>query len=325
MSLEQYQVHAISMSEIFSDDQFNCRGTISVVDVQDLASDIKLNGLQFPICVQPAADVKGYVPEGKKYRIIAGHRRHRAYMILHAQDKSNPMYQSIPAMVKTGLTEIQALIHNLNENLKREELNILQEANALRRMKELGLGQEDAATAVGKTRSWVQIRYTLLELPEVIQQEAAAGILNQQQIKQIYSLGTDDERFAAVRKIKMALENGQKGLAVGKKPEQDPYKKKRRQKNEIMDMIQYIAKETPIGWGLVTVMAGWCNGDASTAALYLAISEECKKRGVPYEIPVEELNKVAGGTTATPTSPKVSDFDDDLPAATGDAGVVAQR
>jgi ParB/RepB/Spo0J family partition protein len=322
MNLDQYQVQAIPMNEIFSDDQFNCRGTISVVDVQELASDIKLNGLQFPICVQPAADVHGYIPEGKKYRIIAGHRRHRAYMIL---EKTDAKYKLIPAMVKTGLTEIQALIHNLNENIKREALNILQEANALRRMKELGLGQEDAALAVGKTRSWVQIRYTLLELPEVIQQEAAAGILNQQQIKQIYSLPSDDDRYAAVRKIKQALENGQKGLAVGKKPEQDPYKKKRRQRNEVQEMMHYIAKETPIGYGLVTVMAGWCNGDASTAALYLAISEECKKRGVPYQIPVEELNKVAGGSTAVPASSKVSDFEDDLPAATGESGVVAQR
>lgn len=323
MSLDEYQVHAIPMNEIFSDDQFNCRGTISVIDVQELAADIKLNKLQFPICVQPAADVKGYVPAGKKYRIIAGHRRHRAYLFLHLQDKNDPRYQTIPAMVKTGLSEIQALVHNLNENLKREALNILQEANALRRMKELGLGQEDAAIAVGKTRSWVQVRYTLLELPDVIQQEAAAGILNQQQIKQIYSLPTDDERFAAVRKIKMARDNGMKGLGVGKKPQDDPYKKKRRQKNEVQEMMMYIAKETPIGFGLVTVAMGWANGEASTAALYLSISEECKKRGVPYQIPVESLNKAAGGSTAEAANHKVNDFD--LPAATGDANVVAQR
>ena len=307
--LENYQVQLVALSEIYSDDQFNCRGMISVIDVKELAEDIKRNGLQLPICVQPREDVKTFIPENKKWRIIAGHRRHRAYMILGLKE--------IPAMIKRGLNEIQALVHNLNENLQREELNILQEANALKRMKDLGLGQEAAAQAIRRTRSWVQIRYTLLELPNVIQQEAAAGILNQQQIKQIYSLPSDDARYEAVRKIKNSLANGEKGIAVGKKAQDDPYKKKRRQKNEVEEMMSYIAKETPVNYGLTTIARAWCNGSVSTAELYLAISDECRKLGKPYRIPVTELENV--DRPIPTTNHAVSDFSDDLPATVGEA------
>lgn len=286
MSMEQYQVHMVPMDEIYSDEEFNCRGSISPLDVKDLAQDIQENELQFPIAVQPAEDVSTPLPTGKKYRIIAGHRRHKAFMVLRRSE--------IPAMVKRGLDEIQARVYNLSENLQRAELNILQEARAVSRLKELGLAQESAALALGRTRSWVQIRYHLLELPSVIQEEAAAGLLNQSQIKQIYGLRDKGEeaQFEAVRAIKNARLRGEGAISVAKPPKEDPYKKKRRAKNEVQEMMKHIGKEGP-GWGFATRCLAWANGEINSAELYLDIKAECRKKGKFYRIPVAELHKVS--------------------------------
>jgi len=280
--MRDYEAIPIPMSEIWSDDDFNCRGEISHLDVADLAKDIAANKLQFPIAVQPAEDVKESLPSGKKYRIIAGHRRFKACQILK--------FPTIPAMVKRGLDEVRARIYNLAENLQRADLNILQEARALKKLKDLGLVQEDAAHAIGRTRSWVQVRYNLLELPDVIQAEAAAGFINQAQIKQIYSLRDQgiEAQCAAVRSIKNALSRGERGFSVAKPPKEDPYKKKRRQRNEIIDMIRHIGKEGP-GYGLATRCLAWANADISSAELYLDIKAECAKIPKFYRIPVPEL------------------------------------
>ena len=287
----QYQVAVVDMSRIYSDDEFNCRGSISPLDVKDLAEDIQHNELQFPISVQPAADVKGGLPDGFDFRIVAGHRRYMAFRVLRRSE--------IPAMIKEGLDEIQALTHNLSENLQRKQLNILQEARALKKLKDLGLVQEDAAHAVGRTRSWVQIRYNLLDLPSVIQEEAAAGILNQAQIKQIYSLKNPEEQYTAVRAIKNALLRGEKGHSVAPKAKNDPFKKKRRPKNEVEDMITHIAKESPIGFGLATRALAWANGTINTAELYMDLKREATELGEPYRIPVPELEKASSGATPT--------------------------
>lgn len=284
--MNQYQAIAIPMSEIFSDDEFNCRGQISHLDVKDLAKDIQDNELQFPIAVQPADDVTGGLPAGKKWRIIAGHRRFKAFQVLKRE--------TIPAMVKSGLNEVRARVYNLAENLQRAELNILQEARALQKLKDLGLVQEDAAKAIGRTRSWVQVRYNLLELPDVIQQEAAAGILNQAQIKQLYSLKDQgaEAQYEAVRAIKNALLRGEKGISVAKPPKVDPYKKRRRAKNEVQEMMKHIGKDGP-GYGLATRCLAWANGEISTAELYLDIKAECTRKCKFYRVPVVELEKAA--------------------------------
>lgn len=287
---DNYKVHLLPLNLIYSDDNFNCRGYISPIDVAALAKDINLNGLQFPISVQPASDVKNGLPIPFEYRIVAGHRRFAAFKILKSE--------TIPAMIKHGLSEIQARVYNLSENLQRAELNILQEAYALKKLKELGLIQEKAAEAIGRNRSWIQIRYNLLELPDVIQQEAAAGIINQAQIKQIYGLkrkSSDPDvvkelQYEAVRNIKNALLRGERGISV-KKPKDDPFKKRRRAKNEIQDMIHHIGKEGP-GFGFATRCLAWSNGEINSAELYLDIRGECQKLNKSYLIPVESLETV---------------------------------
>src|ERR1019366_295766 len=139
--------------EIFSDEEFNCRGFIAPSDVVDLARDIASEGLLSPIVVQPAGDVTEHkMPRGKFWRIIAGHRRYAAMFLIN----KTPM---IPCIVRTGLNPVKALILNLGENNNRKSLNILQEARALERLKNQGLGQTEIAQALKVPRPWVQTRF----------------------------------------------------------------------------------------------------------------------------------------------------------------------
>ncbi len=272
--MDDYQVKNIPLNRIFSDSDFNCRGNISLISVSELAKDIDRNGLQFPITVQPLTSGPSY-----DYRIIAGHRRFAACRVLKKTE--------IPAMIRTGLSELQARLLNLTENLQREELNILQEAHAVEKLRGLGLIQDQISKELGKSRSWVQVRLDLLKLPKEIQEEAAAGVLNQYQIRQLATLDSAEDQYAAVRKIKTSLLNGQKGLDVGKKPAQRPFVKKRQSVSTVQDMIKHIGDT--LGYSLVTRALAWANGNISSADLYFDIKRAARDKGIPYVLPFEDV------------------------------------
>lgn len=274
---QEYETIRLETSKIYSDDTFNCRGQISPVSVADLASSIKEKGLQFPIAVQPAGDVKTQMPPGFDYRIIAGHRRFKACKILG--------WETVPAMVKTGLSEVDARILNLSENLNRMDLNILQEALALKHLQEAGLPRDIVAKALNKSSGWVQVRFNLLTLPPEIQQEAAAGILNQFQIKSIYSLDTAEEQYAAVRKIKEAKIRGEKPDPVGKKKVKTATIAKERKKHEMVEMSELMAKS--IGYGIHTRALAWASGHISSADLFRDIQKMCEAKGKIFIPPLE--------------------------------------
>ena len=277
----QYQVTELPIAKILSDSDFNCRGTILPMDVIDLVRDIEQHGLQFPIAVQPIADADVKVPSDYDYRIIAGHRRFVAFRIMKRT--------KIPAMIKRGLSEIDARLLNLGENLKRMDLNLLQEARAISRLRDLGLNRRQTGEVLGVSTSWVQVRFNLLDLPDEIQQEAAAGLLNQQQIKQIYGLKDITRQYDAVKKIKNARLKGEQGISVGKTAAQDPFKKKRQAKNNIQDMIGHMSNT--IGFGLHTRGLAWCNGEISSAELFFDIKRYAEEKGIVYKVPIPGVDE----------------------------------
>ena len=129
--LREYDVFALPLSSIYYDADFNCRGQFTLESVSELAESIRqkgggveLRGLDFPVVVQPTAEVVGTVPSGFDYRLIAGHRRFRAVEFFLK-------WADIPAMVRHELTGYQARLLNFTENLERKDLNMLQEAIAL--------------------------------------------------------------------------------------------------------------------------------------------------------------------------------------------------
>lgn len=286
--VDEYSVVDVPIEKVFSDDEFNCRGVIPAIEVTDLAQDIQKNKLQFPIAVQPQSDVKDKeLPEGKEYRIVAGHRRFKAWSVLYnswqpgdpapgtnESCQENP-FKTVPCMIKLGLNEVQARVLNLGENLKRKDLNILQEAKAIQHLREAGVPRDSVAEELGMSSGWVQTRYYLLDLPEEIQEECAAGIVTQTQIKQLYSLrDKPEEQYEAVKKIKEAKSKGEKIGHVGKKKKQATSVKKERKRPEMFQMIELLAK-TPVGYGLATRALAWAAGQISTEEFFVDVKRYC--------------------------------------------------
>ncbi|MDD3187438.1 MAG: ParB/RepB/Spo0J family partition protein [Bacilli bacterium] len=120
--------------------------------LQELADSIKQHGVFQPIIVKKS--IKGY-------EIIAGERRVRASKIAGLE--------KIPAIVK-GFTDEQMMEIALLENLQRENLNSIEEAEAYKKMLDkLEITQEELAKKVGKSRSHITNIIGLLRLPREIQ------------------------------------------------------------------------------------------------------------------------------------------------------------
>ena len=129
--------------------------------LEQLAESIRQAGILQPILV---------VENGMRFRIIAGERRFRAARIAGLN--------SIPCLVRS-LTEAQQMEAALIENLQREDLNPIEEAQAIRGlMQQCGYTQEEAAQRLGKSRPAVANLLRLLNLPESILQMVISGKLS---------------------------------------------------------------------------------------------------------------------------------------------------
>ena len=129
----------------------------------ELAESIKAQGVMQPILVRRLADG----PNAGKYEIIAGERRFRASKLAGLTE--------VPVLVRDVPNEAAAAMA-LIENMQREDLNPLEEAQGLQRLvKEFGLTHEQAAQAVGRSRSAASNLLRLLQLAEPVQTMLMAG------------------------------------------------------------------------------------------------------------------------------------------------------
>jgi ParB family chromosome partitioning protein len=126
--------------------------------LQELADSIKAQGVVQPIVVRPVGVPA--VGESQRYEIIAGERRWRAAQMAGLTE--------IPAVIRR-IPDEAAIAVALIENIQRENLNPLEEARALERLiSEFELTHQEAADAVGRSRTGVTNLLRLLELaPEV--------------------------------------------------------------------------------------------------------------------------------------------------------------
>lgn len=129
--------------------------------LEQLAQSIKEAGVLSPILV---------VENGLRYRIVAGERRYRASRLAGLT--------TVPCIVRE-LSSAQQMEAALIENLQREDLNPVEEANAIRSlMKECGYTQEQAAQKLGKSRPAIANSLRLLNLPEAILDMVTRGDLS---------------------------------------------------------------------------------------------------------------------------------------------------
>ena len=128
----------------------------------ELAESIKSQGVMQPILVRPLG--------GQRYEIIAGERRSRAAKLAGLSE--------VPVLVKPVPDEAAAVMA-LIENIQREDLNPLEEAHGLQRLvQEFGLTHEQAAQAVGRSRSAATNLLRLLNLAPPVQQMLIVGDLD---------------------------------------------------------------------------------------------------------------------------------------------------
>ncbi|MFM8899665.1 MAG: ParB/RepB/Spo0J family partition protein [Burkholderiales bacterium] len=132
----------------------------------ELAESIKAQGIMQPILVRPVSGTQN----AGQYEIIAGERRSRAAKLAGLDE--------VPVLVKDVPDEAAAAMA-LIENIQREDLNPLEEAQGLKRLTdEFGLTHEQAAQAVGRSRSAASNLLRLLHLAEPVQALLMAGDLD---------------------------------------------------------------------------------------------------------------------------------------------------
>ncbi len=126
--------------------------------IEELAQSIKENGIIQPIVVRK---------NGAEYEIIAGERRWRAAQRVGLS--------SVPIIIK-DVTDRQVLELALVENLQREDLNPIDEANAYDQLiSDFGLTHEEISARIGKERSTITNQLRLLKLPEEVKQALISG------------------------------------------------------------------------------------------------------------------------------------------------------
>jgi ParB family chromosome partitioning protein len=127
--------------------------------LDELAQSIRERGLLQPILVRP---------EGDNFQIVAGERRWRA--------AQRAQLHSIPAIVRTQIDEAETAELALIENIQREDLNAIEEAEAYRQLIDrYGHGQDDVGKLVHKSRSHVANLMRLLDLPQGVKESLLRG------------------------------------------------------------------------------------------------------------------------------------------------------
>ena len=201
----------------------------------ELAESIKAQGIMQPILVRQLADG----PNAGKYEIIAGERRFRASR-LAGLDK-------VPVLVRAVPNEAAAAMA-LIENIQREDLNPLEEAQGLQRLiREFGLTHEAAAQAVGRSRSAASNLLRLLNLAEPVQTMLMAGDLDMGHARALLVLDKATQITAAnqiaakkmsVREAEsLAKKLGAEFNLVTQKPKKEKSRDVRRVEEELSDLL----------------------------------------------------------------------------------------
>ena len=169
--------------------KYQPRTRMDPASLAELADSIREQGVMQPILVRPVDD--------GRYEIIAGERRWRAAQQAGLRD--------VPALVKR-VPDQAALALALIENIQREDLGPLEEAQGLHRLiDEFGMTHEAAAKAVGRSRSAVTNLLRLTTLAKPVQDYLAGGALEMGHARALLGLPVAEQGGAAARVVEGAL------------------------------------------------------------------------------------------------------------------------
>lgn len=194
------------------------RTDFNAEQLQELVDSVKEKGVLQPILVRRA---------GEKFEIIAGERRFRAAKQLKLE--------RVPVVIR-DVSDQEALVLSIVENIQRQELNPIEEAHAFARLsKEFSLTQEDIARAVSKDRTTVSNILRLLNLPPEVQKAISSGKLSFGHGKALLSLDSVAQQIKlthlvlsnslSVRELENYISTKEVGLTRKRKlpKDKDPY------------------------------------------------------------------------------------------------------
>ncbi|WP_374667860.1 ParB/RepB/Spo0J family partition protein [Ramlibacter sp.] len=216
----------------------------------ELAESIKAQGIMQPILVRRLGDEAsrqrraeqgqdGGAAQRPLYEIIAGERRFRAARLAGLD--------SVPVLVKEVPDEAAAAMA-LIENIQREDLNPLEEAQGLQRLiKDFGLTHEQAAQAVGRSRSAASNLLRLLNLADPVQTMLMAGdldmgharaLLSLERAAQITAANQIAQKKLSVREAESLVKKlGAEFSLVSPKPKKEKSRDLRRIEEELSDLL----------------------------------------------------------------------------------------
>jgi ParB family chromosome partitioning protein len=201
----------------------------------ELAESIKVQGIMQPILVRKLESGKN----AGKYEIIAGERRSRAAKLAGLNE--------VPVLVRNVPNEAAAAMA-LIENIQREDLNPLEEAQGLNRLiKEFGLTHELAAQAVGRSRSAASNLLRLLNLADPVQTMLMAGDIDMGHARALLALDRATQITAAnqINAKKLSVREAEslvKKLSaefnlVPQKPKKEKSRDMKRVEEELSDLL----------------------------------------------------------------------------------------
>lgn len=152
--------------------------------IDELARSIEAHGIIQPIMVRPS---------GEGYEIVAGERRWRA--------ARRASLKQIPCIIRE-LSEEQNMLVAIIENMQREDLNPMEEAEALNQMiTNFGLTQEEVSKSVGKSRPYITNALRLLKLPAEIRELVVQGNLTNGHARAIAGIKEEKAQLQLARRV----------------------------------------------------------------------------------------------------------------------------
>ena len=198
--------------------------------LMELADSIKQFGLLQPILVQN---------KDTHYEIIAGERRWRAAKLAGLKE--------IPVIIK-NLTDQELVEISLIENIQREDLNPIEEAQAYKRLiSEFHLKQDEVAERVAKSRTAVTNSMRLLKLCDEVQQMLVNEMLTTGHARALLAIEDPEEQYSVAQKVfdeKMSVRDVEKLVKNLHKPEKAQKKEENKSLEIIYQKIEDRLKET---------------------------------------------------------------------------------
>ena len=175
--------------------KYQPRTKMDNASLEELAASIRVQGLMQPILVRPIGDALGE----DRFEIIAGERRWRAAQMAGLTE--------VPTLIRE-IPDESALAMALIENIQRENLNPLEEAQGLQRLvDEFSMTHQEAADAVGRSRPAASNLLRLLQLVPPVQDLLMRGEIDMGHARALLSL-------PSVLQIQVAQRVAQKGMSV---------------------------------------------------------------------------------------------------------------